>query len=64
MASLVVSEHESAATTASKIESHIRDLMSFVIILAALAFLMFAAYRGYSIILFAPIAATRSTMTA
>ncbi|MCS0584696.1 GntP family permease [Massilia pinisoli] len=31
--------------------------MSFVIVLAALAFLMFAAYRGYSVILFAPIAA-------
>jgi H+/gluconate symporter-like permease len=31
--------------------------MSFVIALAALAFLMFAAYRGYSVILVAPIAA-------
>lgn len=31
--------------------------MSFVIILAALALLMFVAYRGYSVILFAPIAA-------
>jgi len=31
--------------------------MSFLIVLAALAFLMFAAYRGYSVILFAPIAA-------
>ena len=31
--------------------------MSFVIVLAALAFLMFAAYRGYSVILVAPIAA-------
>jgi len=31
--------------------------MSFVIVLAALAFLMLAAYRGYSVILFAPIAA-------
>ncbi|QKM51045.1 hypothetical protein B7760_05110 [Burkholderia glumae] len=31
--------------------------LSFVIVLAALAFLMFAAYRGYSVILFAPIAA-------
>jgi H+/gluconate symporter-like permease len=31
--------------------------MSFFIVLAALAFLMFAAYRGYSVILFAPIAA-------
>ncbi len=31
--------------------------MSFLIILGALVFLMVAAYRGYSIILFAPIAA-------
>ena len=31
--------------------------MSFIIVLAALAFLMLAAYRGYSVILFAPIAA-------
>lgn len=31
--------------------------MSFVVVIAALAFLMFAAYRGYSVILFAPIAA-------
>ena len=31
--------------------------MSFVIVLAALVFLMFAAYRGYSVILVAPIAA-------
>ena len=31
--------------------------MSFLIVLAALAFLMFAAYRGYSVILFAPVAA-------
>jgi H+/gluconate symporter-like permease len=31
--------------------------MSFVIVIAALAFLMFAAYRGYSVILFAPLAA-------
>ncbi|MBR2535697.1 MAG: GntP family permease [Hyphomicrobium sp.] len=31
--------------------------MSFVIALAALVFLMVAAYRGYSVILFAPIAA-------
>ena len=31
--------------------------MSFFICLAALCFLMFAAYRGYSVILFAPIAA-------
>lgn len=31
--------------------------MSFVVVIAALAFLMFAAYRGYSVILFAPLAA-------
>ncbi|WP_338771964.1 GntP family permease [Massilia sp. METH4] len=31
--------------------------MSFLIVLSALAFLMFAAYRGYSVILFAPVAA-------
>lgn len=31
--------------------------MSFVIALAALAFLMFVAYRGFSVIIFAPIAA-------
>ena len=31
--------------------------MAFVIVLAALGFLMLAAYRGYSVILFAPIAA-------
>ncbi|MGA7295994.1 MAG: GntP family permease [Rhodanobacteraceae bacterium] len=31
--------------------------MSFLIVLAALAFLMLAAYRGHSVILFAPIAA-------
>ncbi|MGF6272519.1 H+/gluconate symporter-like permease [Massilia sp. UYP11] len=31
--------------------------MSFLIVLAALVFLMFAAYRGYSVILFAPVAA-------
>ncbi len=31
--------------------------MSLLIVLAALAFLMFVAYRGYSVILFAPIAA-------
>ena len=31
--------------------------MAFVIVLAALCFLMLAAYRGYSVILFAPIAA-------
>ena len=31
--------------------------MDFLIVLGALAFLMFVAYRGYSVILFAPIAA-------
>ncbi len=31
--------------------------MSFLIVLASLSFLMFVAYRGYSVILFAPIAA-------
>ncbi|CBW77063.1 D-beta-hydroxybutyrate permease (plasmid) [Mycetohabitans rhizoxinica HKI 454] len=31
--------------------------MSFLIVIAALTFLMFAAYRGYSVILFAPVAA-------
>ena len=31
--------------------------MSFLIVLAALAFLMIVAYRGYSVIMFAPIAA-------
>ncbi|MFZ0871944.1 MAG: GntP family permease [Rhodanobacter sp.] len=31
--------------------------MALVIVLAALCFLMFAAYRGYSVILFAPVAA-------
>ncbi len=31
--------------------------MSFLIVLAALCFLMFVAYRGYSVILFAPVAA-------
>ena len=31
--------------------------MAFLIVLAALCFLMFAAYRGYSVILFAPSAA-------
>src|SRR5690606_8057420 len=33
------------------------DPMSFLIVLAALCFLMFVAYRGYSVILFAPVAA-------
>jgi len=32
-------------------------MMAFLIVLAALSFLMFAAYRGYSVILFAPVAA-------
>src|SRR3954463_2707959 len=31
--------------------------MSFIITLAALAFLMFVAYRGFSVIMFAPVAA-------
>ena len=31
--------------------------MDFIIVLAALCFLMFVAYRGYSVILFAPVAA-------
>jgi H+/gluconate symporter-like permease len=31
--------------------------MSFVVVVAALVFLMFVAYRGYSVILFAPVAA-------
>ena len=31
--------------------------MSFVIVVAALVFLMLVAYRGYSVILFAPVAA-------
>ncbi|WP_322105388.1 GntP family permease [Paraburkholderia sp. J41] len=36
--------------------------MSFVIVLAALAFLMLAAYRGYSVILFAPVAALAAVL--
>src|SRR5476651_934765 len=32
-------------------------VMSFIVVLAALIFLMLAAYRGYSVILFAPVAA-------
>jgi H+/gluconate symporter-like permease len=36
--------------------------MSFCIILAALVFLMVAAYRGYSVILFAPIAALAAVL--
>jgi len=31
--------------------------MSFIVVVAALVFLMFVAYRGYSVILFAPVAA-------
>ena len=31
--------------------------MSFLICVAALVFLMFVAYRGFSVILFAPVAA-------
>jgi H+/gluconate symporter-like permease len=31
--------------------------MSFIVVIAALCFLMLAAYRGFSVILFAPIAA-------
>ena len=31
--------------------------MDLVIVIAALVFLMFVAYRGYSVIMFAPIAA-------
>ena len=31
--------------------------MSFLIVLASLVFLMFVAYRGYSVIMFAPVAA-------
>ena len=34
-----------------------REAMSLLIVLAALAFLMLVAYRGYSVILFAPVAA-------
>src|SRR5882724_4009652 len=33
------------------------ELMSFLVALAALVFLMFVAYRGFSVILFAPVAA-------
>ena len=32
-------------------------VMSLIIVVAALVFLMLVAYRGYSVILFAPIAA-------
>ena len=34
--------------------------MNLLIVLGALAFLMFVAYRGYSVILFTPIAALAS----
>lgn len=36
--------------------------MEFIIVLGALCFLMFAAYRGYSVILFAPIAALAAVL--
>ena len=36
--------------------------MSFLVILAALVFLMFVAYRGYSVILFAPVAALSAVL--
>src|SRR5471032_2035279 len=36
--------------------------MSFIIVLAALAFLMLAAYRGYSVILVAPLAALAAVL--
>ncbi|WP_424195932.1 GntP family permease [Ampullimonas aquatilis] len=36
--------------------------MEFVIVLAALAFLMLIAYRGYSVILFAPVAALAAVL--
>lgn len=36
--------------------------MSFLIVLAALAFLMLVAYRGYSVILFAPVAALAAVL--
>ena len=36
--------------------------MSFLICLAALAFLMFVAYRGFSVILFAPVAALAAVL--
>ena len=43
-------------TTLSALDSKVCD-MSFLVVLAALGFLMFVAYRGYSVILFAPVAA-------
>ena len=36
--------------------------MSLIIVLAALAFLMYMAYRGHSVILFAPIAAMAAVL--
>jgi len=36
--------------------------MSFLVVLAALAFLMFAAYRGHSVILAAPLAALAAVL--
>ena len=36
--------------------------MSFLIVIAALAFLMLVAYRGYSVILFAPVAAVGAVL--
>jgi len=36
--------------------------MAFLIVLAALCFLMFVAYRGYSVILFAPVAALAAVL--
>ncbi|MDR0479012.1 MAG: GntP family permease, partial [Burkholderiaceae bacterium] len=36
--------------------------MTFIVVIAALAFLMFAAYRGYSVILMAPIAALAAVL--
>jgi H+/gluconate symporter-like permease len=41
----------------ARLEGLQESLMDFVIALAALCFLMFVAYRGFSVILFAPIAA-------
>jgi H+/gluconate symporter-like permease len=38
------------------------DFMDFIIVLAALLFLMFIAYKGYSVILFAPIAALAAVL--
>src|SRR4029453_9306942 len=38
--------------------------MDFLIVLAALCFLMFVAYRGYSVILFAPVAALGAVLLA